>query len=165
VRIIGYDISQSAIQLARENIESAGLDVEVHEADILDKCFSEKVRIDMGDQVDLVVSNPPYIPFDEYRELPASVRDYEDPAALLGDKTGGTSGLQFYERIAELLPTMLSTKKQVEEAGWKGIPRVAVEIGHLQGRDVSSIMRNGGMSRTEVWPDQYGKDRMVLGWD
>lgn len=125
----------------------------------------DTVNSDLGGRVDLVVSNPPYIPLTEYRDLPASVRDWEDPAALLGDLPGGDSGLRFYERIAELLPSLLSTNKEVKNDGWEGIPRVAVEIGSSPGRDVSSILKAGGMRHSEVWQDQYGKDRMVLGWD
>lgn len=165
VRIKGYDFSRQAIQLARENISFTGLNVQVEEADILDQHFADTVKSDMDDRIDLVVSNPPYIPLAEYRDLPASVQDWEDPAALLGDTNGGESGLLFYERIAELLPTLLSSTQALEESGWRGIPRVAVEIGSSQGLDVMSVLKAGGMDRTEVWKDQYGKDRMVVAWD
>ena len=165
VRVKGYDFSQSAVELARENIGSTGLDVEVKLADILHKSFAETVISDMDGRVDLIVSNPPYIPIAEYRQLPSSVRNWEDPAALLGDLPGGESGLLFYERIAELLPTLLSPRKDLEIKGWGEIPRVAVEIGSLQGGVVSSVLRAGGMSHIEVWQDQYDKDRMVVGWN
>jgi release factor glutamine methyltransferase len=161
----GYDFSHPAIELARENISSTDLDIEVDHADILDESFPDTVKSDMDGRVDLIVSNPPYIPLAEYRELPSSVRDWEDPAALLGDLPGGDSGLRFYERIAELLPTLLSSSQELEVNGWGGIPRVAVEIGSSQGNDVSSVLRAGGMGYTEVWQDQYDKDRMVVGWD
>ena len=161
----GYDFSHPAIELARENISSTSLDVDVKHADILDESFAETVKSDMDGRVDVIVSNPPYIPLAEYRELPSSVRDWEDPAALLGDLPSGESGLRFYERIAELLPTLLSSSQKLEVNEWGGIPRVAVEIGWSQGIDVMSILRAGGMGRAEVWQDQYGKDRMVVGWD
>ena len=165
IRIKGYDYSQPATKLARENITSTNLEIQVEQADIFDTSFSGTVRSDMGGRVDMVVSNPPYIPLAEYRDLPASVRDWEDPAALLDCLDGGESGLRFYERISELLPTLLKSKEQVQEARWKDIPRVAVEIGSSQGMDVKSILREGGMRRTEVWQDQFDKPRMVLGWD
>lgn len=165
VRVRGYDLSQSAIQLARENISSTGLDIQVEQADILDEKFAATVMSDIYGQVDLIVSNPPYIPLVEYRELPASVRDWEDPAALLGDLPGGESGLLFYERIAELLPTLLRPSEDLKQGGWGGIPRVAVEIGSSQGKDVTGILKAGGMKKAEVWRDQFGKDRMVVGWD
>ena len=165
VRVKGYDFSRPAIELAKENISSTGLDVEVKHADILDESFPDTVKSHMDGRVDLIVSNPPYIPLAEYRELPSSVRDWEDPAALLGDLPGGESGLRFYERIAELLPTLLSSSNELEINGWGGIPRVAVEIGSSQGSDVSSVLRAGGMGYTEVWQDQYNKDRMVVGWN
>jgi release factor glutamine methyltransferase len=165
IRITGYDYSQSAINLARDNIRFTKLDIQVKQADIFHTNFSDTVRSNTGGQVDIVVSNPPYIPLAEYRDLPASVREWEDPAALLDCLDGGESGLRFYERISELLPIVLRSKKQLQEAGWKDVPRVAVEIGLSQGTDVMSILRNGGMGRTEVWQDQYNRPRMVLGWN
>jgi release factor glutamine methyltransferase len=164
-RVKGYDFSQAAIQLARENIAFTGIDIQVEQADILHANFADTVKSHMDGRVDHIVSNPPYIPMAEYRELPASVREWEDPAALLGDLPGGESGLLFYERIAELLPTLLSSKDEMEAAGWTGIPRVAIEIGSSQGKDVMSMLRGGGMDLTEIWQDQFGKDRMVVGWD
>jgi release factor glutamine methyltransferase len=163
--ITGYDFSEKAIELAKENIGLTGLDISVQQADILERDFVPTAIRENGGRVDLIVSNPPYIRQAEYDQLPASVKEWEDPAALLGDIEGGGSGLLFYERIAELLPDLLTSSEQLEQRGWAGIPRVAVEIGHQQGVDVSSIFRQGGMRRTEVWQDQFGTDRMVLGWD
>jgi methylase of polypeptide subunit release factors len=73
------------------------------------------------------VSNPPYIPLHEYRALPASVRSYEDPRALLGDPSGGEGdGLAFYRCIAGLLPDVLQSEEEMNRDGLGGLPRVAV---------------------------------------
>jgi HemK-like putative methylase len=159
-RITGYELSENAIELAKENIKLTNLDIDVHRADILSPDFAPGVLDKVG-KVDIIVSNPPYIPQAEYDVLPSSVKEWEDPAAFLAAR----NGLNFYERIAELLPSLLTSREEMESAGWTGVPRVAVEIGHQQGPDVSDIVQGGGMKRTEVWQDQFGTDRMVVGWD
>lgn len=164
IRVSGYDYSGPAVELARENIALHNSDIKVHQADIMQDDFFSTVMSDVGGRVDLVVSNPPYITASEYRSLPASVRDWEDPAALLGSEAPDSAGLEFYQRISSLLPEVLTQGNDLEVAGWTVIPRVAVEIGHEQGEQVQQILEQGGMARTEVWQDQYERDRMVVGW-
>lgn len=189
--------------------------VAAHQGDIFDEAFVGQVlddfqshphvreRTELGDHlagpmrekgtgkeegqgdVDLVVSNPPYIARTEWEELPPSVKDYEDPRALIGERVLSTpispasppaqitestmnthgKGLVFYERIAEILPDVLSPVQDLQRRGWNSgtTPRVAVEIGHEQGEDVKAIFGSVGM-RCEVWQDQYERDRMVVGW-
>lgn len=164
VRVSGYDLSASTIALARENIALYKSDIQVHRADIMRDGFASTVISDMGGRVDLVVSNPPYITASEYRSLPSSVRDWEDSAALLGSTAPDSPGLEFYQRISKLLPDLVAGENELQEAGWAGIPRVAVEIGSGQGEQVQRIFKEGGLGRTEVLQDQYDRDRMVLGW-
>jgi release factor glutamine methyltransferase len=129
-------------------------------------------------QYDLVVSNPPYIPRQEWEALSPSVRVWEDPRALVGERDVGSygPGLAFYKRIADLLPLILVHQqhqhqhRQHEDAVssrglLEGIPRVAVEVGVEQAGDVQAILRSSGViSRTAVWEDQYGRERLVVGW-
>ncbi|WVF65797.1 hypothetical protein IAT40_000534 [Kwoniella sp. CBS 6097] len=131
-------------------------------------------------KVGLVVSNPPYIPYEEWKSLPASVREYESPSALLGDgditKGNGRlnlsrsvqgKGLKYYERIAEILPDLLIDQEMLEKDGWVNVPRLALEVGKGQAQDVQDIVlrQSGGMiRRTEIWKDQFGVERFVVGW-
>jgi release factor glutamine methyltransferase len=169
--ITGYDISVEAIQLARDNAAwlNAGRNVDFQLGDIW------KDGMIKG-KVDMVVSNPPYIPLSEYNELPPGVKEYEDPRALIGDPgdlpgatgtTGDGRGLAFYRRLAEMLPDVLEMEATVKQKGWTGLPRVAVEVGMGQARDVRRIFEGTKweiIRRTEVWEDQYGVDRMVVGF-
>lgn len=164
VQLSGYDYSDSAIKLARENIARSKFDVKVHVADVMSDGFTSGIISDMGGRVDIVVSNPPYVTASEYSSLPSSVRDWEDSAALLGSTAPDSAGLEFYRRITDLLPGLLTDEKDLRDAGWEGIPRVAVEIGSGQGAQVQQIFTDGGLKRTEVWQDQYDRNRMVLGW-
>ncbi|WVQ93438.1 hypothetical protein IAU59_000512 [Kwoniella sp. CBS 9459] len=128
-------------------------------------------------KVGLVVSNPPYIPYDQWTALPASVRKYESPSALLGDgditKGNGMpneaqrKGLKYYERIAEILPDLLIDHESLERDGWGKAPRLALEVGKGQAEDVQEIVRSrssGMIGRTEIWEDQFGVERFVVGW-
>lgn len=146
-RIRGYDISSEAISLAKDNVRSHGMNnVQIKLGDIFDTTLVDEIG-----KVDLVVSNPPYIPSNQWEGLPSSVRNHEDKVALLG---GGEKGLAFYERIAEMIPHLL-----------KPNGKVAVEVGPGQAQDVAEILqRRGGLGRTDVWHDQFGRKRMVVGW-
>jgi len=105
---------------------------------------------------DIITANPPYIPRSQYAILDKSVRDFEDPAALLGDPPGApdTGGLTFYLDIARLVaqPRVLATN------GW-----LVLEVGDGQARDVEKILRTvARMKDTEIWTDQWGKERVVV---
>ncbi|ODN76632.1 hypothetical protein L202_05279 [Cryptococcus amylolentus CBS 6039] len=162
--VTGVDNSPAAVALAGANVR--------------DNELGERVDIRYGNvfglpqgllggkgKVGVVVSNPPYIPLHEWEQLPKGVREYESPAALLGDGKKAGEGLAFYERIAEILPELLQSEEEMEGKGWKGIPRVAVEVGLGQARKVEEIFKKSEVvGRTEVWKDQYGVERMVVGW-
>jgi release factor glutamine methyltransferase len=71
-RLVGVDVSQDALALARENAAALGLDVDLHEGDV-DAA---------ADGWDLVVSNPPYV--DTLHGLQPELR-YEPEQALVGE--------------------------------------------------------------------------------
>lgn len=166
--LTGFDLSSEAIALAKENARVLDLDAGFHELDVFHPSAAEQVVQHSGGRIGVLVSNPPYIPLHEYHALPASVRSYEDSRALLGDPSGGEGdGLAFYRRIADLLPDVLRSEEEMERDGLGGLPRVAVEIGAEQGKAVEQILRSGPggvVRRMEVWVDQYGRDRAVVGW-
>jgi hypothetical protein len=62
---------------------------------------------------------------------------------------------------------VLRSEEEMDRDGLGGLPRVAVEIGAEQGKAVEEILRSspgGVVRRTEVWVDQYDRDRAVVGW-
>ena len=91
-RIIGSDVSREALALARANAVSLDtLDqVEFRHADGL-AAFAK------GEQVDLILSNPPYIPTANIDTLEPEVRDHDPRLAL----DGGADGMQFYRLLAD----------------------------------------------------------------
>lgn len=92
LRILATDISHAACALARRNVDSLGLGDRVFVA-----------QCDLGDalpgkrrgEVDVVVSNPPYIPTKEIARLDSEVKDFEPVLAL----DGGPDGLDVFRRI------------------------------------------------------------------
>jgi release factor glutamine methyltransferase len=106
---------------------------------------------------DIIISNPPYIPLREYQSLSSSVKDFEDPRALLGDPLGiDGDGLSFYRLIARLV----SQHGLLSNDGC-----VVLEVGDGQSTAVESIMkREGGIRATEIWLDPWEKQRVVFGY-
>lgn len=161
VHATGVDISDHAIQLAVENAAQCGIPTPSHgtcklkntfkviKASILDVNLDQNPGISRP--INILTSNPPYITWQDYLELPYSVSAFEDPKALFG----GPSGLEFYRAIARFisLDGCLSPGAVV-----------ALEVGDGQARAVENILqKTGRMEHTEIWADPWGKERTVVG--
>jgi methylase of polypeptide subunit release factors len=117
-------------------------------ANFLNPSFAEDPKL--APPYDILTSNPPYIPWDEYLELPPEVTEYEDPKALFG----GPSGLDFYQAIARLI----ANKDFMRPGGL-----LALEVGHSQAKTVEKILHTSGrITQTEIWSDPWGKQRTVI---
>lgn len=137
--LLGTDISEDAISLAKENAQRLNLadKVEFVVMDGLDD-------FDEPGMLDIIVSNPPYIASGECDTLPSRVRDYEPRLAL----DGGDEGLDFYDRyLADALNLL-------KEDG-----AVFFEIGETQGEAVSRLMREYGFTDIKIRKDLAGRDR------
>ena len=110
LQVYAGDISDKAIEVAKENAEKLGADIEFFCGDLLEPLKEKNIRLDV------LVCNPPYIPQDELLE--ESVKGFEPHVALFG----GEDGLLFYKRIFE------DADKIVNPGGMLGF-----EIGWNQG--------------------------------
>ena len=72
--VSGTDISQAALEVAKENIENEGLPIRLFQGDALEPLIRENIA------ADIIVSNPPYVLSPE--DAQPSVRDYEPSSAL-----------------------------------------------------------------------------------
>jgi len=144
VRLYGADWSPRAVRLARHNARRNGVAgrVEFRRSNLF-SAFA-----DLEGQVDVLVSNPPYLSPDESETLPIEVR-LGDPREALFDPDGGTG---FHRRIA------LRGRDFLKPGG-----TLLFEIGHTQGHDVQAILHRSGYSDVEVLPDLAGRDRIVRG--
>lgn len=169
LEIVGIDVNPAAIRLARRNARENGLDhlVSFQVGDI----FADPSQL-LGNipSFDLIVSNPPYIPWHEYEQLERSVRDHEDPKALVGERSldvssmTNTGGLAFYEQIRTISPRLLFPKqtKQVQNDVGKdsAIPELVLEVGHDQAKRVAATFSEQGWS-TSIVGDFAGHSRSV----
>ena len=135
------DISQAALEVAKENAK-------INEADI-SFCKGDLFEAINGDlRFDCVISNPPYVTEDEYKELTLEVRDNEPKLAL----TAGAEGLDIYER---LVPEAFH---RLKEGG-----HLVMEMGCSQGIALTALMKDAGYKNIRVIKDLAGLDRAVLG--
>ena len=116
-QVTAVDVSDRALEIARQNAERNGAAVEFVKSD----CFSAL----KGRKYDMIVSNPPYISEDEMRGLMPEVTR-EPELALFG----GADGLDFYRRISREAPEYLN------EGGC-----LLFEIGWLQKDAVSALVK------------------------
>ncbi len=135
---VGADISEKALEIAKENAVSLGAEnLEFVSGDLF-----ENVK----GTFDIIVSNPPYIARGDIMELEPEVRDFDPLNAL----DGGEDGLVFYRRIAEAAPDYL-----------KKDGTILFEIGYNQAKEVEEILREQGFSDINIIKDYGGNDRVV----
>lgn len=140
VRMHATDISEEALVTARKNAENNGADIKFVAGDML------KPLIESGRKLDVLVSNPPYIPAEEKMEK--SVVDFEPHVALFG----GSDGLKFYREIFKDCRKVLKDKAFMAfEMGWDQRERMSALV---------EEMLPG--TRYEILKDMNGKDRMLF---
>ncbi|ERM17035.1 peptide chain release factor N(5)-glutamine methyltransferase [Brevibacillus laterosporus] len=140
------DISLDAIAIAKQNAERLDVEKRVRfiQGDLVEPI------LETGERVDIIVSNPPYIPSTDVDELDREVLGYEPRLAL----DGGADGYIFYRRICEALPQLLAPT---------GL--VAFEVGIYQANTVATLMKeSGAVDEVFIYPDLAGIDRIIVGY-
>ncbi|BCJ87658.1 peptide chain release factor N(5)-glutamine methyltransferase [Effusibacillus dendaii] len=144
--VYSVDISPDAIRTARENADRLRAEVRFLEGDLLQPLIDRQIRLDV------LVSNPPYIPSVDIAGLAVEVREHEPRLAL----DGGKDGLDPYRKMAERLPTVMNQT---------GPRLVAFEVGFGQAEEVKTLLeQNWPDCRTEIVNDLQGIGRVVLAW-
>ena len=134
--VTAWDVSQGALEVARENARLNGLEIQFEQVDIL--------RDRTAERFDIVVSNPPYVMEKEKETMEANVLQYEPQTALF---VPDEDPLLFYRAIARrhLAPVLY------------------FEINEQMGDAMSQMLREEGYGDIVIRKDRYGKDRMVKG--
>jgi len=91
--ITGIDVSDSALEVAYLNKETHNVDISLLEADILDEASQKTLG-----SFDIIVSNPPYIPYNDRETMHTNVKDNEPSIALF---VPDDDPQLFYRTIAE----------------------------------------------------------------
>ncbi|KAG8836435.1 hypothetical protein FRC20_007041 [Serendipita sp. 405] len=150
------DISEDSTSLTSVNAANALIGTGADDARSLDTwrmdIFGEDFIkwLEIHGPFDIVTFNPPYIPRSDWETLPVSVKEYEDPTALIG----GEDGLKFYHHIAWLL----EHTPLLHPGAW-----VTIEFGQGQAQAVKEIMgATGRLGKLEVWTDAFGVERALF---
>lgn len=137
------DRNPLAVDLARQNARRHGVEARVH---VLGGDMLHPLPAALRGQLDLVVSNPPYLRTDELAGLPPEVR-HDPPAAL----DGGPSGLDAYHALAA------AAARWLRPGGW-----LAVEIGAEQGASVPALLEAAGYVEVSMQRDYNDLPRVVV---
>ena len=136
--VTATDISEAALSLAEENARSLQAEVRFLQGDLFAPVS--------GEEFEVIVSNPPYIPEALRGRLQAEVE--KEPALAL---FAGEDGLDFYRRIAREAPSRLSPQ------GW-----LCLEVGDGEAETVATLLKTDFES-VRILPDLNGLDRVVSG--
>ncbi len=145
-RVFATDISPNAANVARENARTHGVSDRIRflEGDL----FEPLEELDLLSQVDIIVSNPPYVRSDELPTLMPEVRAYEPSTALVA----GPQGTEVHNRIIEDAPAFLK----------KG-GALIMEMGMGQTASLMKIVEQSGAYGTpQVLKDLAGIDRVIV---
>ena len=140
--IYACDISEHALEIAGKNAGTHQTPVEFIACDFLNK--EERKRLP---EVDVIVSNPPYIPMNEQSMIPENVIRYEPHLALF---VSDDDPFQFYQAIADFARYKLSKE---------GV--VYVEIHEDLSVAVKELFSKKGFKNIELKRDLQNKHRMV----
>jgi release factor glutamine methyltransferase len=143
--ITSIDISKEALIVAEENARLHSVDSQIQFSliDVFDR--TEEL---FQKRFDLLVSNPPYVPKDEWEQLQTEVRDFEPSVAV----TDGKDGFKFYHRLIGIIPDILKPGGGIMlEVGFKQAEKVARELIHI------------GIDQLQITKDLQGIPRVVSG--
>lgn len=137
--VVATDLMEPALNTAKRNAQALGADIEFSLGNLTEPL--------QGQKWDVVLSNPPYIAFEEAKEMSEVVLEHEPHSALFAEE----EGLILYRQLAEQLPPLMN------------IPSfIAVEIGYKQGEIVKSYFEKSfPNAKISILKDINGKNRIV----
>ncbi|MFZ0337921.1 MAG: peptide chain release factor N(5)-glutamine methyltransferase [Terracidiphilus sp.] len=140
-QITSTDISTAALAVAKDNAARNGV------ADRMRFLEGDLLGPVKGEQFDIVVSNPPYVPESDRNTLHEEVRDYEPAQALFA----GEDGLDIYRR---LIPAAFGA---IVPGGF-----VALEIGYGQQETIRALLKGAGFDSVEFIDDLQSIPRVAV---
>ena len=141
-KVYASDISQKALEVAKEN--SKDTDISFIQSDVYSNI---NLGINLDNKLDMIISNPPYIPTGDYVE--DIVKNNEPHLALYA----GEKGLDIYDRIIK------DAEKYLSENGW-----ILFEIGCNQYLDIKELLNiyKLNVKEVKVCKDYNNLDRIVI---
>ncbi|MER2154089.1 MAG: peptide chain release factor N(5)-glutamine methyltransferase [Solibacillus sp.] len=140
LNVTATDLSPAALATAQKNAEQLQAEITFKLGDLTEPIANEKW--------DIVLSNPPYIAYEEMEEMSDVVVAHEPHQALFADE----DGLLLYRKLAENLPALM-----------KRPALIGLEIGYTQGEAVANFFRKSfPNAHVTVVQDINKKDRIVF---
>ncbi len=139
--VTAVEKNEKAIYILKKNIALHGVGDKV--IPVCDDLFPPE-----PEGFDMIVSNPPYVPEAEWRELDSMVRDYEPKEAL----AAGEDGLAIIRRIVK------QVKHYLKPGG-----NLLMEIGYNQKQPVEILLKKAGFSNIDFYNDYNHIPRVVSG--
>jgi len=139
--VIAGDINQQTLNLAQSNAQNCGLTINFYELNILDAADEHWPQC-----LNVIISNPPYIPFSERPTLSKNVTDFEPEQALF---VPSDQPLLFYEALGK------AALRYLLPGGM-----LYLEIHQEYGRAIIDLLEQLGMSAS-LRKDFRGNDRMI----
>ena len=138
--VFALDVSEKALATAQKNAE-------LNQVQVQFICQSILETEDLGQQFDVIVSNPPYVRNLEKQEIKKNVLDNEPHLALF---VADDDALIFYRKIAQLAVKNLSQTGQLY-----------FEINQYLGKEMLDLLQEMDFKNSELRQDIYGNDRMT----
>ncbi len=141
--VTATDISEDAISTAKENAILNGVAEKINF--IQHDMLSKKEIDEKG--FDIIVSNPPYVTADDFKNLDNELKNHEPQIAL----TDSSDGLSFYKAIAE-------SKYLLKKGG-----KLFFELGYNLSDYVKEILRSNNFSNISIKKDYQNIQRIIYG--
>ncbi len=140
-KIYGIDISTEALKLARNNAAANNVNIDFQHRDIL------QVPLWKEQNIDIIVSNPPYVRESEKKYMQKNVLNYEPSLALF---VPNQDPLLFYEKIADIAMYTLHPKGALY-----------IEINEALGEETKGLLKNKSFAKIDLFKDLNGKERFI----
>ena len=138
-KVTGYDISPEALEIAQMNAKELNLEISF----IADSALEPSNK----DHVDIIISNPPYIPWKEKEQMHQNVTEFEPDLALF---VPNEDPLLFYRSLAQY------ASKRLRDKGY-----LFFELHESFAFETKRMVQDLGFETVEIRKDLQGKDRML----
>ena len=145
-KVNAIDISEEALKIAKSNAVENDVEVNFIEQNILDNVEAINTINKLG-QLDVIVSNPPYVRELEKQEIKPNVLENEPHLALF---VSDENPLIFYKTITEI------AEKQLKPNGF-----LFFEINQYLGKEMKALVESYAFKSVEIIKDGFGNDRML----
>ena len=142
--VTGIEISESAIKIAEENLKKYDCNERVS---FLNYDILSLDRDELSD-IDIIISNPPYVSKNDYGKIQKEILNYEPDIAV----TDFEDGFKFYREIISLSAQVLKTDG-----------KIFLEIAEGQSNRIHEIMKQNNFKDITVIKDYQKIDRVISG--